>query len=134
MSRDDSQDELDKIAEEFTGGANDAESNTDESNLPSKEVPTMMMPSDLKELQRRLEDRDMACVPSGKRSLSDEVYPAVKKEFAHLCLDVKCSEVCSAGANSEEWKHRVRTVLSGLADESRSRVHRSDDYGMWRFR
>ena len=92
------------------------------------------MPDDLRELQRRLKETDMGCVPSGTRDLSTEVYPAVKDEHGHLIDDsVRCSDICSGGSNSPEWQHRVRTVLHSSADDPGSRVHKRDQYGEWHF-
>lgn len=73
----------------------------------------------------------MRCVPAGKRDLSDEVYPAVKDAYPQLCdEDIMCSDICSNGNASPEWKHRVRTVLHRLKDDSESRVSGLDAYGM----
>lgn len=92
------------------------------------------MPANLKELQRRLKDRDMACVPSGTLDLATEVYPAVKDEYPRLCDDsISCSDICSGGSNSPEWKHRVRTVLHSSAEDDASRVHTRSEHGMWHF-
>ncbi len=93
------------------------------------------MPNNLKELQRRLGETDFACVESGERRLSSEVYPVVKEEYPRLCAsNISCGEVCSGGSGSPEWKHRVRTVLHRLADDAESRVSRLDTRGKWHFR
>ena len=92
------------------------------------------MPSKLKELQSRLGDSDFRFISSGERDLSEEVYPAVKEKYPRLCDEsIKCSDVCSGGSGSPEWKHRVRTVLHRLADEPTSRVEKSEKHGYWRF-
>jgi hypothetical protein len=92
------------------------------------------MPEKLKELQQQLRYTDFAFVPSGKRTLANEVYPAVEDKFPRLCSDnTKCSQVCG-GSDALEWKHRVRTVLHSLADDPESRVLTHNDRGMWRFK
>jgi hypothetical protein len=94
----------------------------------------MTMPKKLKILQNKLKSSGFQFITSGKRHLSDEVYPAVRDEFPQLCADeTLCSEVCSGGNDQEEWKHRVRTVLHDLADNTDSRVTRIDAYGYWYF-
>lgn len=92
------------------------------------------MPPKLKELQRRLGESDFRFVSAGDRQLSDEVYPAVEQQFPRLCDEsIECTDVCSAGSRSPEWQHRVRTALHRLADESDSRVEKSNEHGYWKF-
>lgn len=92
------------------------------------------MPPKLKQLQSKLGDSDFHFMSSGERDLSNEVYPIVKKQYPRLCDDeIKCHDICSGGSGSPEWKHRVRTVLHRLADDSDSRVRKCQRHGYWKF-
>lgn len=93
------------------------------------------MPSELKQLQSDLGKSDFAFLSAGRYSLSEDVYPAVKEEFPQYCDDqILCSDVCNGGSSSPEWRHRVRTVLHRLANNSNSRVEKLESHGMWSFR
>jgi 5-methylcytosine-specific restriction protein A len=90
------------------------------------------MRADLQELQKWLKRTDMACVPAGQRSTSDEIYPAVKQAHPDLCDDkYRCDNVCDQGNDQPEWKHAVRRVQQQLARRDDSRVSRSDETGLW---
>jgi hypothetical protein len=91
------------------------------------------IPEHVNRLERVLRESEFELIGSGERHLTNEIYPAVKAEYPRLCDDsVMCDQTCSVGADQEEWKHRVRTALGKLRDQSSSRVSKgSRNY--WRF-
>jgi hypothetical protein len=83
-------------------------------------------------LQRSLRQTDLSCVPEGIHDIK-MIYQFVKDEYPRLCDDtVLCSDTCKCGAESPEWKHRVRTVISAM--KGKGNIDKDGlDKGYWRF-
>jgi hypothetical protein len=73
-----------------------------------------MARQDIKQLYEDLTQTQFTFVPSGVYPLSD-VYQRVQAQFPTLCDDTYlCSQNCTNGYNSPEWRHTVRTALNIL--------------------
>ena len=85
-------------------------------------------------LRSHLLETDMSCVPAGRQSVSEGVYPSVEAAYPGLCNDdFLCSEAHDTGRDHPEWKHVVQEALHQLANNSDSRVRRVEQRGIWQF-
>ena len=93
---------------------------------------TYSMRDDIRELQNTLTATELACVPPGVQSTSEDIYPAVQTTYPDLCdEDLRCDDVCANGADQPEWKHAVRRVQQQLGRQNNTRITPHDAHGKW---
>ena len=84
---------------------------------------TYSMRDDIRELQNTLTATELACVPPGVQSTSEDIYPAIQTTYPDLCDDdLRWDDVCANGADQPEWKHAVRRVQQQLGRKNNTRV------------
>lgn len=83
-------------------------------------------------LYSSLSETGFSFIPPGRLSLK-EIYIYIKREYPDLCDDsYLCRDNCTNGANSPEWKHRVRAAIWDVKDK-REYVKRDNHRGFWVF-
>ncbi|MDB5391935.1 MAG: hypothetical protein JWM11_7581 [Planctomycetaceae bacterium] len=91
-----------------------------------------MAREELKLLYHNLSETRFSFVPRGQHHIRD-VYAIVKVHYPELCDDTYlCSENCQSGANSPEWKHKIRAALWGL-QRFPEMVRYASQRGYWSF-
>ncbi|WP_440005870.1 HNH endonuclease [Halomicrococcus sp. SG-WS-1] len=86
----------------------------------------------VQQLRRRLLETEMPCVPTGQQDLTEDIYPAVKREYSDLCDDsYRCEDAHENGRDQPEWQHAVRDIQQRIADREEGRIHRHDEVGKW---